>query len=238
MTKLDFVFRPESIGNKFGTRRCIRFDVVTGSDITSIGYLDRNYNYTVIDFIPNGNPRKVKTEESEIKFVLANDIDKFKIRHIVTDDEYLVWNEIEKALSVTDVASIHDKDGFTRLIPTNRLRLCKNSNKYNKHRMSICASDTEANVYIYHSNTQSESSSDFADAIALQCQILTDRASVIHYSEQYMYGPSIPTELIPLMVDVYEIFQKKHSFINMIADMYNTILIEANPSYDQPGFEF
>lgn len=238
MTKLDFVFSPVSIGNKFGTRRCIRFDVVTGADITSIGFLDRNYNYTVIDFIPDGNPRKVKTEDAEIKFILANDIDKFKIRHIVTDDEYLVWNEIEKALSVTVVASIHDKDGFTRLIPTNRLSLCKNNNKYNKYRMRICDSDTEADVYIYHNNAQSESSSDFADAIALQCQILTDRVSVIHYSDRYVYGPSIPTELVPLMVDVYEIFQKNHPFINIIADMYRVILTEVNPSYDQMDYEF
>lgn len=166
MTKLDFVFNPFSIGNKFGTRRRIRFDVATGPDMTSIGYLDRNYNYTVIDFIPDGNPRKVKTEDAEIRFVLANGIDKFKIRHIVTDDEYLVWNEIEKALSVTDVASIHDIDGFTKLIPINNYLPGK---KYRYHnRLATC--DTEASVYIHHDKDQSVSSSDFADAIALQCQ--------------------------------------------------------------------
>ena len=171
MTKLDFVFNPYSIGNKFGTRRRIRFDVATGPDMTSIGYLDRNYNYTVIDFIPDGNPRKVKTEDAEIKFVLANGIDKFKIRHIVTDDEYLVWNEIEKALSVSDVASIHDIDGFTKLIPINNYLPGK---KYRYHnRLATC--DTEASVYIHHDKDQSASSSDFADAIALQCQIITDR---------------------------------------------------------------
>ena len=68
MTKLDFVFNPYSIGNKFGTRRRIRFDVATGPDMTRIGYLDRNYNYTVTDFIPKENPRKGKTEDAELKF--------------------------------------------------------------------------------------------------------------------------------------------------------------------------
>lgn len=232
MTKLDFVFNPYSIGNKFGTRRCIRFDVATGPDMTSIGYLDRNYNYTVIDFIPDGNPRKVKTEDAEIKFVLANGIDKFKIRHIVTDDEYLVWNEIEKALSVTNVASIHDIDGFTKLIPINNYFPGKNSRYHD--RMNTC--DTEANVYIYHNKNQSVSSSDFADAIALQCQIISDRVTVIHYAEPF--GMNIPTEMIPLMVDIYEIFQKNHPFINTITIAYSNILILENPSYDQSDYEF
>ena len=237
MTKLDFVFNPFSIGNEFGTRRRIRFDVATGPDITSIGYLDRNYNYTVIDFIPDGNLRKVKTEDAEIKFVLANGIDKFKIRHIVTDDEYLVWNEIEKAFSVTDVASIHDIDRFTKLIPINNFNPGKNS-RYSKYhnRMNTC--DTEANVYIYHNKNQSVSSSDFADAIALQCQILTDRATVIHHAEREPFGMNISTELIPLMVDAYEIFQKSHPLINRIANTYDRVLILVNPSYDQSDFEF
>ena len=234
MTKLDFVFNPFSIGNKFGTRRRIRFDVATGPDMTSIGYLDRNYNYTVIDFIPDGNPRKVKTEEAEIKFILANDIDKFKIRHIVTDDEYLVWNEIEKALSVTDVASIHDIDGFIKLIPINNYTPGKNRRYHD--RMNTC--DTEANVYIYHNKNQSASSSDFADAIALQCQILTDRATVIHHAERRPFGMNIPTEMIPVMVDIYEIFQKNHPFINTITITYSDILILGNPSYDQMDYEF
>lgn len=234
MTKLDFVFNPFSIGNEFGTRRRIRFDVATGPDMTSIGYLDRNYNYTVIDFTPDGNPRKVKTEDAEIKFVLANGIDKFKIRHIVTDDEYLVWNEIEKALSVTDVASIHDIDGFTKLIPINNY----NPGKYNRYhdRMNIC--DTEATVCIYHNITQSVSSSDFADAIALQCQILTDRATVMHHAERRPFGRNISTELVPLMVDVYEIFQKSHPLINSIANTYDNVLILVNPSYDQSDYKF
>lgn len=234
MTKLDFVFNPFSIGNEFGTRRRIRFDVATGPDMTSIGYLDRNYNYTVIDFIPDGNPRKVKTEDAEIKFVLANGIDKFKIRHIVTDDEYLVWNEIEKALSVSDVASIHDIDGFTKLIPINNY----NPGKYNRYhdRMNTC--DTEANVHIYHNITQSVSSSDFADAIALQCQILTDRVSVMHHAERRPFGRNISTELVPLMVDMYEIFQKSHPLINSIANTYGDILILENPSYNQMDYEF
>lgn len=234
MTKLDFVFNPFSIGNKFGTRRRIRFDVATGPDMTSIGYLDRNYNYTVIDFIPDGNPRKVKTEEAEIKFILANDIDKFKIRHIVTDDEYLVWNEIEKALSVTDVASIHDIDGFTKLIPINNYNPGKNRRYHD--RMNTC--DTEANVYIYHNKNQSVSSSDFADAIALQCQIITDRVTVIHHAERGPFGMNIPTEMIPVMVDIYEIFQKNHPFINTITIAYSDILILENPSYDQMDYEF
>ena len=234
MTKLNFVFNPFSIGNEFGTRRRIRFDVATGSEFTSIGYLDRNYNYTVIDFIPNGNPRKVKTEESEIKFVLANDIDKFKIRHIVTDDEYLVWNEIEKALSVTDVASIHDIDGFTKLIPINNYYPGKKCRYHD--RMNNC--DTEANVYIYHNKNQSVSSSDFADAIALQCQILTDRATVLHHAEREPFGMNISTELIPLMVDVYEIFQKSHPLINRIANTYDRVLILVNPSYDQSDYDY
>ena len=234
MTKLDFVFNPFSIGNEFGTRRRIRFDVATGPDMTSIGYLDRNYNYTVIDFIPDGNPRKVKTEDAEIKFVLANGIDKFKIRHIVTDDEYLVWNEIEKALSVTDVASIHDIDGFTKLIPINNY----NPGKYNRYhdRMNTC--DTEANVHIYHNKNQSVCSSDFADAIALQCQILTDRVSVMHHAERGPFGRNISTELVPLMVDMYEIFQKSHPLINSIANTYDNVLILENPSYDQSDYEF
>lgn len=233
MTKLDFVFNPFSIGNKFGTRRRIRFDVATGSELTSIGYLDRDYNYTVIDFIPNGNPRKVKTEEAEIKFVLANGIDKFKIRHIVTDDEYLVWNEIEKALSVTDVASIHDIDGFIKLIPVNNY--CPGK-KYRYHnRLATC--DTEASVYIHHDKNQSVSSSDFADAIALQCQIITDRVSVVHTGERAPFGINVPTELIPLLVDVYEIFQKKHPLINTITIEYGDLLIKANPD-DRMDYEF
>ena len=236
MTKLDLVFNPVSIGNMFGTRRCIRFDVVTGSDITSIGYLDRNYNYTVIDFIPNGNPRKIKTEETETSFVLANDIDTFKIRHIVTDDEYLVWNEIEKALSVSDVASIHDIDGFTKLIPINNLSLGKYRNGYSKPRMRRNSGDTEAVVYIYHTNNQSESSSDFADAIALQCQIITDRVSVVHCGEYGTFVDNIPAELIQMMAVVYKQFQKKNTFIRMIADRYSTILII--PNCDQFDFEF
>lgn len=235
MTKLDFVFNPYSIGNKFGTRRRIRFDVATGHDMTSIGYLDRNYNYTVIDFIPDGNPRKVKTEDAEIKFVLANGIDKFKIRHIVTDDEYLVWNEIEKALSVSDVASIHDIDGFTKLIPINNYFPGK-KNRYHD-RMNNC--DTEASVYIHHDKDQSASSSDFADAIALQCQIITDRVSVVHTSEREPpFGLNVSTELIPLLVDAYELFQKKHPLINMITIIYGDILILENPSYDQMDYEF
>ena len=235
MTKLDFVFNPYSIGNKFDTRRRIRFDVATGPDMTSIGYLDRNYNYTVIDFIPDGNPRKVKTEDAEIKFVLANGIDKFKIRHIVTDDEYLVWNEIEKALSVTDVASIHDIDGFTKLIPINNYLPGKKSRYHN--RLATC--DTEASVYIHHDKDQSASSSDFADAIALQCQIITDRVSVVHTSEREPpFGLNVSTELIPLLVDAYEIFQKKHPLINMITIIYGDILILENPSYDQMDYEF
>ena len=236
MTKLDFVFNPFSIGNKFGTRRRIRFDVATGPEFTSIGYLDRDYNYTVIDFIPNGNPRKVKTEEAEIKFVLANNIDKFKIRHIVTDDEYLVWNEIEKALSVTDVASIHDIDGFTKLIPINNYFPGK-KNKYHD-RMTTC--DTEVNVYINHDKKESVSSSDFADAIALQCQILTDRATVVHHGEHTPFGMNVPTEMIPLLVDVYEIFQKKHPLINMITNMYGDILIKINldDQMDYVDYEF
>lgn len=235
MTKLDFVFNPYSIGNKFGTRRRIRFDVATGPDMTSIGYLDRNYNYTVIDFIPDGNPRKVKTEDAEIKFVLANGIDKFKIRHIVTDDEYLVWNEIEKALSVTDVASIHDIDGFTKLIPINNYFPGKKSRYHD--RMNNC--DTEASVYIHHDKDQSASSSDFADAIALQCQIITDRVSVVHTAEREPpFGLNVSTELIPLLVDAYEIFQKKHPLINMITIIYGDILILENPSYDQMDYEF
>lgn len=235
MTKLDFVFNPYSIGNKFGTRRRIRFDVATGPDMTSIGYLDRNYNYTVIDFTPDGNPRKVKTEDAEIKFVLANGIDKFKIRHIVTDDEYLVWNEIEKALSVTDVASIHDIDGFTKLIPINNYFPGKKSSYHD--RMNNC--DTEASVYIHHDKDQSASSSDFADAIALQCQIITDRVSVVHTSEREPpFGLNVSTELIPLLVDAYEIFQKKHPLINMITIIYGDILILENPSYDQMDYEF
>lgn len=233
MTKLDFVFNPFSIGNKFGTRRRIRFDVATGPELTSIGYLDRDYNYTVIDFIPNGNPRKVKTEEAEIKFVLANDIDKFKIRHIVTDDEYLVWNEIEKALSVPDVASIHDIDGFIKLIPVNNYYPGKNSRYHD--RLTTC--DTEASVYIHHDKNQSVSSSDFADAIALQCQIITDRVSVVHTGERAPFGINVPTELIPLLVDVYEIFQKKHPLINTITIEYGDILIKANPD-DRMDYEF
>ena len=234
MTKLDFVFNPFSIGNKFGTRRRIRFDVATGPELTSIGYLDRDYNYTVIDFIPNGNPRKVKTEKAEIKFVLANDIDKFKIRHIVTDDEYLVWNEIEKALSVTEVASIHDIDGFTKLIPINNYNPGRN-NRYHE-RMNTC--DTEANVYIHHDIKESVSSSDFADAIALQCQIITDRVTVVHHAEREMpFGMNVSTELIPLLVDVYEIFQKKHPLINKITIVYGDILIKTNPD-DQMDYEF
>lgn len=234
MTKLDFVFNPYSIGNTFGTRRRIRFDVATGPDMTSIGYLDRNYNYTVIDFIPDGNPRKVKTEDAEIKFVLANGIDKFKIRHIVTDDEYLVWNEIEKALSVSDVASIHDIDGFTKLIPINNYFPGKKSRYHD--RMNTC--DTEANVYIEHNKNQSVSSSDFADAIALQCQIITDRVSVIHSSEPFTFRMNIPTEIIPMMVDIYEIFQKNHPFINKIAITYDNIAILTDSSYDQMDYEF
>ena len=220
MTKLDFIFNPISIGNIFGTRRRIRFDVATGPDLTSIGYLDRNYDYNVIDFIPNGNPRKVKTEEAEAKFVLANNIDKFKIRHIVTDDEYLVWNEIEKALSVSNVASIHDIDGFTKLIPINNYIPGKSCRYHD--RMNTC--DTEANVYIYHDKNQSVSSSDFADAIALQCQIITDRVTVIHHSERELFGMNISTEMIPLMVDIYEIFQKDHIMLELIANCYDTIM--------------
>ena len=166
---------------------------------------------------------------------LANDIDKFKIRHIVTDDEYLVWNEIEKALSVSDVASIHDIDGFTKLIPINNYYPGK-KNRYHD-RMNNC--DTEASVYIHHDKDQSASSSDFADAIALQCQIITDRVSVVHTAEREPpFGLNVSTELIPLLVDAYEIFQKKHPLINMITIIYGDILIKTNPSYDQMDYEF
>lgn len=232
MTKLDFIFNPISIGNIFGARRRIRFEVATGPDFTSIGFMDRNYNYTVIDFIPNGNPREVKTEEAEAKFVLANNIDKFKIRHIVTDDEYLVWNEIEKALSVNQVASIHDIDGFTKLIPVNNYQV----GKYSRYRERVNTSDTEAIVYIYHTKDQSVSSSDFADAIALQCQIVTDRVSVIHHGDKGYFGSTISTEMIPLMVDVYEIFPRDHIMIESIANCYDTIMYK-NRNLTTPEFE-
>lgn len=187
MTKLNVLFNPNFIKNVFDENRRIKIEVATGLDTVTICYMDRRFDYYVIDFKIGGDPRNCKTEETKAKFTLANDIDEVTIHHIITDDEYVVWNALDKAFSADHLAPTHDIDGFLQLISYNDYRI-KKKHGYWKYRNCVLPDGV---VRVYHAEEQTTSASEFADAIALQVQILSDRVTVTHHYSGEFREPAI-----------------------------------------------
>ena len=142
--QLNKIIKPQNLLSQFNLSKTIRIDVATGPDNCTIMFLDRRFNYHIIEYSAPKKERDIHTERKEASFVLANGIDKIKITRVITTDQYLVWDELEKALSVTEYPPIHDIDGFQVMIPKGNIKRCLDF-KTKKEAMQYVASRLSLN---------------------------------------------------------------------------------------------
>ena len=126
MKTINKLISPKRVATVFGYNKTISIKIISYDDRCVILFLDRNYNYHIIEYSEPKKERDIHTKEKSVTFLLANGIDKIKISRNITTDQYFVWNEIEKALGVTNMSPIHDIDGFQRLIMYGNLLKIKN----------------------------------------------------------------------------------------------------------------
>lgn len=184
--QINKIITPRNILSQFSLSKTIRIDVATGPDTCMIMFLDRRFNYHIIEYSAPKKERDIHTERKEASFVLANGIDKIKITRVVTTDQYVVWDELEKALSVTEYPPIHDIDGFQVMIPKGNIKrtIDFKTKKEMVKFQHFKNYDHIADVYVgvKHTNNSSEEMEDFSDAVILQCAIYAHRIEVRHYN--------------------------------------------------------
>lgn len=189
INQLNKIIKPRNILNQFNLSKTIRIDVATGPDKCTITFLDRRFNYHIIEYSAPKKERDIHTERKEASFVLANGIDKIKITRVITTDQYLVWDELEKALSITEYPPIHDIDGFQVMIPKGNIKRCLDFNtkkgmvKFQHFKNYAHVADVY--VGVKHTDKSSEEMEDFSDAVILQCAIYAHRIEVRHYKSYH-----------------------------------------------------
>ena len=182
--QINKIITPRNILSQFNLSKTIRIDVATGPDTCMIMFLDRRFNYHIIEYSAPKKERDIHTERKEASFVLANGIDKIKITRVITTDQYLVWDELEKALSVTEYPPIHDIDGFQVMIPKGNIKRTidfktkKEMVKFQRFNNYDHLADVR--IGVQHTDKSSEEMEDFSDAVILQCAIYAQRIEVRH----------------------------------------------------------
>lgn len=229
MTKINALFDPDYIKYKYNTNRRIKIEVATGLDSVTLYYMDRMFDYYVIDFKfdYDKNPKSHNTEETKATFTLGNDIDKFTVHYIKTNDQYVVWEALDKALSKDHLAPIHDIDGFLQLIPYIEYKQVRGRKRRN-YRNST--DNCDATVIVYHGEDETDTASDFANAVALQVQIVTDRVTVSHINdrnfEHVIYS-------VPALINMISELKKmigSDIIICKIVNSYNDFLVPLDSS--------
>lgn len=166
------------------TRRMMTISTITTKDHVEIIITERSLNITVIRFnLPDTSSRKRTTNEQIIDIELAHD--NMQIRMLNTDDEYVVWEAIEKAITERRDSATHDIEGFRTLIRNNltfhyNTKSRKKYLKHEKHPVTIQCND-------YVMEDASDECVDFAGAVALKASIINDNRTNI-FSSTYHTG--------------------------------------------------
>lgn len=252
MKTINKLISPKRVATVFGYNKTISIKIISYDDRCVILFLDRNYNYHIIEYSEPKKERDIHTKEKSVTFLLANGIDKIKISRNITTDQYFVWNEIEKALSVTTMSPIHDIDGFQKLIMYGNLIKLKNKktgkfiNTMNNYMIPYTRL-SDVNIIVYH--FQGEANRDnisldpfeddvqvsgfrdkgvmdeFADAAVLQCAIYANRINVTHrYQYIYPYDYNVNINYMDFMTSLFNELDIDEYEVTMIVEAYDGIL--------------
>lgn len=226
--RIDKIIKPQYLLPQFNLSKTIRIDVATGPDKCTIMFLDRQFNYHIIEYSAPKKERDIHTERKEASFVLANGIDKIKITRVITTDQYLVWDELEKALSVTEYPPIHDIDGFQVLIPKGSIKriLDFKTKKEMVKFQHVNNYGHVADVYIgvKHADKSSEEMEDFSDAVILQCAIYAHRIEVRHCKSYCWADDRIQLSSLNFASTIMNDLEIDEDFVSRIIQAYSGIL--------------